>query len=65
MPPVRRFDWEQQYLAGRHDVAIDLQDLAAGNSFAPLDLTRVQSSHLVVAPGAESRALLLHRLYLE
>ena len=64
-PPRRRFDLQRRYLAGRHCVAIDLEDLAAGNRFAPLDLSTIQSFHIVVTGLTEPRTLFLHRIALE
>jgi len=64
-PPLRRFDLEREYVAGRHRVVIDLQDLAAGQQFAPLDLTRIQSLHIVATQLTEPRTLYLHKIELE
>jgi VanZ family protein len=64
-PPLRRFDLERVYVAGRHRVVIDLHDLAAGQRFAPLDLTRIQSFHIVATQLTESRTLYLHTIELE
>ena len=52
-------------MAGRHRVVIDLQDLAAGQQFAPLDLTRIQSFHIAATQLTEPRMLYLHKIELE
>jgi len=63
--PRKRFDLEHRYRAGRHRVVIDLEDLAAGNQFAPLDISRIQSFHFVVTELAEPRTLFLQQISLE
>jgi hypothetical protein len=64
-PPQRRFDLMARYAAGQHSVVIDLVDLAAGTQFAPLDLSRIQSLHIVVMPSTEPRTLILRTLVLD
>jgi VanZ family protein len=64
-PPRKRFDLERRYPAGLHRVVIDLQELAAGTPFAPLDLSRIQSFHFLVTELTEPRTVLLHEIVLE
>lgn len=46
-PELPRYDLWRRYEPGTHQVRIDLEELARGGSFPPIDLTRVQSLHLV------------------
>jgi hypothetical protein len=46
-PELPRFDLRRRYEPGTHHVRIDLAELARGGSFPPIDLSRVQSLHLV------------------
>jgi hypothetical protein len=61
----KRFDLQQQYEVGNHKVKIDLQSLARGDEFAPLDLTRIQSFHIVARDLQHSRELILEHVRLE
>jgi hypothetical protein len=63
--PRRRFDLERDYPAGRHCIVIDLQELTAGERFAPVDISRIQSLHIVVTQMKEPRTLLLEGIYLK
>jgi hypothetical protein len=46
-PELPRYDLWRRYLPGKHDVRIDLNELAMGGNFPPIELARVQSLHLV------------------
>jgi hypothetical protein len=46
-PELPRFDLWRRYPPGQHDVRIDLNELARGGNFPPIELNRVQSLHLV------------------
>jgi hypothetical protein len=49
LPPEKpRFDLWRHYQPGTHHVEIDLNDLARGGDFPPIELDRVQSLHLQV-----------------
>src|SRR5262249_20645618 len=52
-PELPRFDLWRRYPPGRHDVRIDLNELARGGSFPPIELDRVQSLHLVAYSDRE------------
>ncbi len=45
-PEVPRFDLWRHYQPGKHHVEIDLEELARGGNFPPIELDRVQSLHL-------------------
>lgn len=64
-PPQRRFDLERKLEAGEQVVEIDLQDLAAGKQFSPLDLARIQSFHFAVFGLTEPRTVLWRGAWLE
>ena len=64
-PPQERFDLRQHYNIGNHQVTIDLEALARGDEYAPIDLTRVQSFHFVVQNMRASQSVLIHRVYLK
>jgi hypothetical protein len=63
--PQRRFEWQARLAAGRHTVRIDLDAVAKGEEFAPIDLTRVQSFHFGLAGLRQPRTVLLERIFLE
>ena len=63
--PQRRFDWHAHLAAGRHTVRIDLDAVARGGEFAPVDLARVQSFHFGLAGLRQPRTVVLERIYLE
>ena len=46
-PELPRYDLWRRYSPGKHDVQIDLNELAQGGNFPPIELHRVQSLHLV------------------
>ncbi len=46
-PELPRYDLWRRYSPGKHDVQIDLNELAKGGDFPPIELHRVQSLHLV------------------
>lgn len=64
-PPAKRFDLVRRYESGTHHVCIDLDSLARGDEFAPLDFSRVQSLHLGLNQLTGPRELLLHSVHLE
>jgi hypothetical protein len=64
-PPLQRFDLVRDFVPGQHCVVIDLKDLAAGTQFAPLDLSRVQSFHIVATNLSGPRTVFLRQIYLE
>jgi hypothetical protein len=65
-PPLVRFDLVDEYDAGRHDATMDLGALArGGGNVAPLDVSSVQSFHIVLETGGEPRVLRLHKIWLE
>ena len=55
----------RHYGVGDHHVTIDLEALARGDEFSPIDLTRIQSFHLVVRGTGAPQSVLIHRVYLE
>jgi hypothetical protein len=63
--PKKRFDMEREYLPGAHHVRIDLDSLARGDEFSPLDLTRIQSFHLVVQHMEQPKLLIVQKVWLE
>ncbi len=63
--PQRRFDWHAHLAAGRHTIRIDLDAVARGGEFAPVDLARVQSFHFGLAGLRQPRTVVLERIYLE
>jgi hypothetical protein len=62
-PELPRFDLWRRYPPGQHHVRIDLAELERGGSFPPIDLSRVQSLHLV-AYSEHPREILLSRIRL-
>ncbi|MCU0876368.1 MAG: hypothetical protein MUF06_01065 [Pirellulaceae bacterium] len=62
-PELPRFDLWRRYPPGRHDVRIDLGELARGGNFPPIELDRVQSFHLV-AFSDRSQSIIVHRISL-
>jgi hypothetical protein len=66
----------RRYAAGDHQVCIDLGQLARGGRYrgkahqeihsedTPVDVTRVQSFHLVAQRADDAKTLLFKRLYL-
>ena len=65
-PLRRRFDQRAVYQAGRHVVRIDLGEVSRGSeAVAPIDVSRVQSFHVIVEPGDQPRVLTIHRVWLE
>lgn len=62
-PELPRFDLWRRYPPGRHDVRIDLAELARGGDFPPIELNRVQSFHLV-AYSDERQSITVHRIAL-
>jgi hypothetical protein len=62
-PELPRFDLWRRYPPGRHDVRIDLAELARGGDFPPIELHRVQSFHLV-AFSNRRQAIVVHRIAL-
>jgi len=62
-PELPRFDLWRRYPPGRHDVRIDLAELAKGGSFPPIELDRVQSLHLV-AYSNRPQTVTVHRVAL-
>lgn len=63
--PLKRFDLEREYSAGDHRVCIDLEALARGEEFAPLDLSRVESFHLVLPNSDRPRTIFVRSIHLE
>jgi hypothetical protein len=63
--PARRVHLERRYPAGRHRVCVDLPALARGEEFAPVDLARVESFHLVVSDLDRPRTVFVHGIRLE
>jgi hypothetical protein len=61
----KRFDMLRQYLPGDHHVRIDLDSLARGDEFAPLDLTHIESFHLVVQELEQPKSLIVQKVWLE
>ena len=61
----RRFRLDQTYQAGEHHVCIDLEALRAGEEFAPVDISRVQSFHIVMTGLEQPRTLFVYRVYLD
>jgi hypothetical protein len=61
----KRFDSVETYSAGRHTRCFDLEALARGDEFAPVDLSRIQSLHFVVLGADGPRSVDLVRVYLE
>lgn len=62
-PPAKRFDYRAQLEAGTHDIAFDLTELAEGQQYAPLDVSRIRSIHLVFYDSDGEVAI--HELILE
>lgn len=62
-PELPRYDLRRRYEPGTHHVRIDLAELARGGSFPPIDLSRVQSLHLV-AYSDQSHSVELSRIEL-
>jgi len=62
-PELPRFDLWRRFPSGRHDVRIDLAELAKGGSFPPIELDRVQSLHLV-AYSNRPQTVTVHRVAL-
>lgn len=65
LPPARRFHFEDLYQPGWHRVSIDLKELAAGSQAAPVDVSAVESCHLIADHLKQPQTLRLHRIYLE
>ena len=57
-PELPRFDLWRRYESGSHQVRIDLGELARGGDFPPIDLSRVQSLHLVAYSDQPHRVTL-------
>jgi hypothetical protein len=65
-PPRRRFDVNQIYALGRHVVAIDLDQISRGSTdVAPVDVSAVQSFHIILDAKHTRRVVRLHRIWLE
>jgi hypothetical protein len=62
-PELPRFDLWRRYSSGKHDVKIDLNELAQGGAFPPIELHRVQSLHLV-AFSDEPQSIVVRRIAL-
>jgi hypothetical protein len=62
-PELPRYDLWRRYPAGRHDVRIDLAELARGGNFPPIELDRVQSL-LLVAYSDQQRTIRVKRIAL-
>jgi hypothetical protein len=64
--PRRRFDLNDVYLRGRHVVEIDLDQIARGSvAIALVNVTAVQSFHVIVNGESPLRVVRLHRIWLE
>jgi hypothetical protein len=62
----RRFLQTSTLVMGVNTVCVDLDSLARGGKYAPVDTTRIQSLHLIVPPSQKSvRQFTLRRVYLE
>jgi hypothetical protein len=62
-PELPRYDLWRRYEPGEHRVRIDLDELARGGEFPPIDLHRVQSLHLV-AYSKQPHLVILERIEL-
>lgn len=62
---ARRFETTHRLGAGRNEIRIDLVGLARGDVFAPVDLGRVQSVHLIARNLNRPRRLLIYSIHLE
>jgi hypothetical protein len=57
-PELPRYDLWRRYEPGEQRVRIDLDELARGGAFPPIELHRVQSLHLVAYSGQQHRVVL-------
>lgn len=57
-PELPRYDLWRRYEPGEHRVRIDLDELARGGKFPPIELHRVQSLHLVAYSKQPHRVIL-------
>ncbi|MCG8583927.1 MAG: hypothetical protein MI757_04355 [Pirellulales bacterium] len=64
-PPAKRFDDRRRFASGTHRISFDLEMLATGVEFSPLDMKRVRAFLFVVDRTDETREIRMHRLYLE
>lgn len=65
-PPLRRFDLGNTYPRGRQVMTIDLQQIARGSAVvAPVNVSAVQSLHIIVDAGNATRPLRLERIWLD
>ena len=65
-PPQRRFDLRELYPAGHHTVRIDLKELSSGTvSVAAIDVSAVESLHVIIEADGKRRVVRLHRIWLE
>ena len=62
-PELPRYDLWRRYSPGKHDVQIDLNELARGGNFPPIELHRVQSLHLV-AVSDRPQSIIVRRVAL-
>jgi hypothetical protein len=62
-PELPRYDLWRRYPPGRHEVRIDLNELARGDGFPPIELNRVQSLHLV-AYSDRPQTVVVHEIRL-
>jgi hypothetical protein len=66
IPPQRRFDLRQIYATGHHRVGLDLEEIRRGSGdVAAVDVSAVESFHIIVERRGPAGEVRLHRIWLE